>query len=124
MIAAESQRDGDSLFNAGYCLLHGRGVPQNYRFARELFSIAANKFGHFDSVFTLGSMMIEGTGGLRSTTSSLRYLKAAYSIGSYHAWIRRGLDAYLNGHYEKSAMCYLRASEIGDASRYHHDMHL
>lgn len=111
--AALSQKDGDSLFNAGFCLLHGRGVDKSIPFAKELFSIAANKFGHFDSVFTLGTLLYEGDSSGRSVTSAMRYIKAATSIGAYHGWIRRGLDNYMNGVYDKALLCYLRASALG-----------
>ena len=105
--------DGDSLFNAGYCLLHGKGVQRNFSLAKELFYIAAHKFGHFDSIHSLGVISYEGHEGARHPRDTLQYLKLSSSMGSYHSWIRRGLDNYLNGLHFKSLMCYLRASYLG-----------
>ena len=94
-------------------MLHGKGVQKDYFLARELFNIAAHKFGHFDSIHNLGILSYEGQEGDRSAKDALKYLKLSSSMGSYHNWIRRGLDNYLNGLYLKSFMCYLRASNLG-----------
>ena len=50
---------GDSLFNAGYCLEHGLGVPRNVTRAVELYTTAATHKGNFDSISALGKMYIE-----------------------------------------------------------------
>ena len=91
----------------------GKGVQRDHFFAKELFSIAAHKFGHFDSIHTLGVLSYEGGEGDRSHHDALKYLKASSSMGFYHNWIRRGLDNYLNGLHLKSFMCYVRASHTG-----------
>jgi TPR repeat protein len=113
MEAAREQKDGDSLFNAGYCLLHGMGTPQNDVLARELFLLAASKFGHFDSVHLSGQMLYEGRGGSRSVATALPYIQASYSMASHSGWIRRGLDSYMNSDYEQALLCYYRAAETG-----------
>lgn len=48
------QQDGDSYFNAAYCLEHGLGTDRNLTWAAELYTSAAEKFGHFDSVNMIG----------------------------------------------------------------------
>lgn len=60
-----------------------------------------------------GIMMYEGVGVKRNTEEALKYIRAAYSIGSHHGWVRRGLDNYMNGHYEEALMCYARAAGTG-----------
>jgi TPR repeat protein len=50
------ESDGDSLFNAGFCLHSGLGVPKDSVKAAQFFRIAVQKFGHFGSVHTLGGM--------------------------------------------------------------------
>lgn len=52
--AANMQQDGDSYFNAAYCLEHGLGTDRNLTWAAELYTAAAEKFGHFDSVNSIG----------------------------------------------------------------------
>ena len=93
--------------------MHGKGVQRDYSLAKELFYIAAHKFGHFDSIYNLGVLSYEGDEGDRNIHDALKFLKLSSSMGSYHNWIRRGLDNYLNGLHLKSLMCYVRASHSG-----------
>lgn len=61
--AANEQRDGDSLFNAGYCYAKGIGTTDgraNMTRAIELFDIAARKFGHLDAVMELAETWMRG----------------------------------------------------------------
>lgn len=51
--------DGDSLFNAGFCLEKGMGIPQNYSQAAKFYHIAARKFGHFDAIGCYGIMLAQ-----------------------------------------------------------------
>jgi len=52
--SASTSSDGDSFFNAAYCLDNGFGTPVNHTWASELYRAAAESFGHFDSVHMLG----------------------------------------------------------------------
>jgi TPR repeat protein len=57
--AAETENDAESLFNAGYCLENGLGTSQNSEKAVQFYNLAAQKFGSFDSICSLGSIHIE-----------------------------------------------------------------
>jgi len=50
---------------------------------------------------------------VRSAEEAMQYLFAAMHIGPWAGWLRRGLDHYLNGHYELSVHCYLHGGELG-----------
>ena len=43
--------DGDSLFNAAYCLANGLGTPVDHGRAVQLYEQAAYQFGHFDAIY-------------------------------------------------------------------------
>ena len=97
--AAQSGTDADSLFNAGYCLEQGIGVEKNPAEAAALYLIGARQFGSFDCIRSLAMMRMEGRGLSRSAPEALQFLKATVTIGPWGAWLRRGLDAFLSGHY-------------------------
>lgn len=59
--AAETESDGDSMYNAGVCLESGIGTAADLPKAVQFYTIGANKFGHFDCVKSLSSMLLEVT---------------------------------------------------------------
>ena len=56
MAAAETETDGDSLFNAGFCLENGIGVKKDSAAAAVLYTKASKQFGHFAAIKAMGSM--------------------------------------------------------------------
>lgn len=60
--AAVLESDGDSLFNAAYCMQHGIGTNIDLVKAIRFYEIAANKLGHFDSVATMAYFYLEVSG--------------------------------------------------------------
>jgi hypothetical protein len=104
-LAAAAQRaDGDSLFNAGMCLLRGDGGPADAVAATALLDDGAHAFGHFASVQAVGRQWAWGTRpagdagavtGVRDATAATRYLAAAAAQGPWGALLRRGFDRYL-----------------------------
>mmetsp|Transcript_15044 Transcript_15044/g.33813 ORF Transcript_15044/g.33813 Transcript_15044/m.33813 type:complete len:295 (+) Transcript_15044:524-1408(+) len=116
LMAASYESDADSLFNAAHCLQNGLGTVRDESRAVALYSVAANKFGNFQSVQVLGDMYLEGRGVPRSVPSAMYYLSAATAIGPWAKWTRRGLDGFLAGTQkglERSLGCYLHAGELG-----------
>ena len=120
--AAGQNKDGDSIFNAAYCLLHGIGIKKNLKVARDYLEIAASQHGHFDAVSLLGILLYEGQSSReeeneqelhRSVREALRYLRATVGMGSHQAWLRRGLDSYIAKDYWRSLLSYVRASFAG-----------
>jgi TPR repeat protein len=91
----------------------GLGVEKNESMAVTYYLEASRKFGHFGATFELGTMYLLGCGVDRSPTEALRYLSSVASMGPWVGWVRRGLDAYLEGQHALSAMCYLHAANIG-----------
>lgn len=77
MHAASYENDGDSLFNAAYCLEQGYGVVEKTEAtlakAVYLYQVAANKLGHFGSIQTLGFMHLE-------VRNSKKYLYFAHNV--------------------------------------------
>ena len=73
----------------------GLGIDVDNERALKMYSTAARKFGHFDAVTRLGVMHHEGVGIKRSATEALKFLEPASSMGSWCAWLRRGLDQYI-----------------------------
>ncbi|KAJ1434679.1 hypothetical protein B484DRAFT_325959 [Ochromonadaceae sp. CCMP2298] len=76
LMAASYESDADSLFNAAHCLQNGLGTVRDESRAVALYSVAANKFGNFQSVQVLGDMYLEVRGrvafhNLRSLSHSL-----------------------------------------------------
>lgn len=56
---------------------------------------------------------LQGRGVTRSAKTALSYFSAATAIGPWAGWVRRGLDQYLRGHYDRSLGAYLHAAELG-----------
>ena len=112
--AAETELDGDSLFNTGFCLEHGLGVSKDPVRASHFYLIAAKKFGAFDAVRGLAGFHMMGVGLQRSARDALPYITAAVDYaGPWAKWVRRGLDQFLNKDFARSLMCYLHAGEMG-----------
>lgn len=59
--AATYETDADSLFNAAHCLEHGIGTEKDMNRAVQLYTIAANKLGNFNSFNVLANMYYEVT---------------------------------------------------------------
>ena len=78
LAAAAYETDGDSLFNAAHCLEHGIGGAVDVPRAVQLYSVAANKLGSFNSIHTLAGMYIE-VGILVRTICSLLITITLYS---------------------------------------------
>ncbi|KAE8986182.1 hypothetical protein PR001_g22666 [Phytophthora rubi] len=113
--AAENQEDGDSVFNAGYCHAMGLGTNVNVSRAMEFYDVAARKFGHFDAIFEMGKILMKGVQGVvpRDTKKALQYLKAASDGGQWGRAVRRGFDLYTNGQFDRAAVSYHEARELG-----------
>ena len=111
--AADMKIDGDSSFNTGFCLHHGIGVEKDLQLAHYYYNIAAQNFGHFDSIRALGTMYYNGLGVVRSPEYALTYFAATLNIGPWNGWLRKGLDRYLDGDYVTALACYAFAAELG-----------
>ncbi|KAJ8540735.1 hypothetical protein ON010_g12493 [Phytophthora cinnamomi] len=113
--AAENQEDGDSVFNAGYCHAMGLGTNVNISRAMEFYDVAARHFGHFDAIFEMGKMLMQGVRDVlpRDSNKALQYLKAASDGGQWGQTVRKGFDLYSNGKFERAAVSYHEARELG-----------
>ncbi|POM67986.1 Suppressor of lin-12-like protein-related / sel-1 protein-related [Phytophthora palmivora] len=113
--AAENQEDGDSIFNAGYCHAIGLGTNVNISCAMDYYDVAARKFGHFDAIFEMGKILMNGVPGVvqRNNDRALEYLKAASDGGQWGRAMRRGFDLYTNGEFKRAAIYYHEARELG-----------
>ncbi|GMF29040.1 unnamed protein product [Phytophthora fragariaefolia] len=113
--AAENQEDGDSVFNAGYCHAMGLGTNANISRAMNFYDVAARKFGHFDAIFEMGKLLMIGVEDMlpRNSKKALQYLKAASDGGQWGRVVRNGFDLYTNGEFERAAVLYHEARELG-----------
>jgi TPR repeat protein len=59
MAAAASGLDSDSVFNAAHCWEHGLGTEVDLTRAIEMYTHAAQKLGHFPSIYVLAQMHAE-----------------------------------------------------------------
>ncbi|GMF14112.1 unnamed protein product [Phytophthora lilii] len=113
--AAKNEEDGDSVFNAGYCHALGLGTKANISRAMEFYLVAARKFGHFDAIFELGKIMMNGVPGMisRDSVAALDYLKAASDGGQWGYTVRKGFDQFSDGNNERAAIFYHEGRELG-----------
>ncbi|OWZ16842.1 Suppressor of lin-12 [Phytophthora megakarya] len=114
-LAAGNEEDGDSIFNAGYCHAIGLGTNVNISRAMEYYDVAARKFGHFDAIFEMGKILMNGVPGVVSRNSgrALDYLKAASDGGQWGSTVRKGFDLYTDGEFDRAAVLYHEALELG-----------
>lgn len=96
---------------------NGYGVEKNESMAATYYIEASRRFGHFGATYELGKMYLTGAGVDRSVSDALKYLSSVSAMGPWAGWVRRGLDAYLEGQHALSAMCYLHAGNVGGISR-------
>lgn len=127
--AANEQRDGDSMFNAGYCYARGIGTTRNMTRAIELFDLGARKFGHFDSVMELAGVWMHGIYVQPSEpeevdlevvesigpdwTRALEYSKVASDVGRWGSKMRIGFSFYLEREWGRAIIQYHDAQEFG-----------
>ena len=86
--AAAKENDGDSLYNAGHCHQHGQGTTVNVAEAMRMFKIAAEKFGHFDSIFELSRLHLENAPSRVCPTSVLllRYFFRTVCVSAVYVY--------------------------------------
>jgi SEL1 protein len=122
--AANEQRDGDSLFNTGYCFANGIGTTDgrtNMTRAIELFETASHKFGHFDSVMQLAEIWMRGVATREETVDcvdpdwsrALPYVKAAADTGRWGGKMRAGFSLFLARDWQRAVVQYHDAEAFG-----------
>ncbi|RLN90898.1 hypothetical protein BBJ28_00000329 [Nothophytophthora sp. Chile5] len=109
--AAANEEDGDSVFNAGYCHATGLGTAVNVTRAMQFYDVAVKMFGHFDAIFEMGKIYMEGVSGIipRDSGRALPYLKAAAEGGQWGSTMRKAFDLYVNGEFERAVVLYHEA---------------
>ena len=104
LAASEYGQEGDSFTNAAYMLAHGIGVDKDKPRAARLYDESARRFGSFAAIHALSTIHLEAAGVARSPLQSLFFLTAANGVGPWAAWLRRGLDGYLQGARRQTAV--------------------
>jgi TPR repeat protein len=111
--AAATHTDGDSIFNAAFCLKGGLGTNQSWSEATALFHEAANSFGHFGSIVELGMLYTEGRHVTANVEAALSHNRAAAAMGEWGGIMRQGFDRYLARDFTGATLEYLEAQTLG-----------
>jgi TPR repeat protein len=112
--AAKKGTDGDSLFNAGFCLYDGTGTKKDVPAAIALFKRAGRDFGHFPAVHKMGGISLRGEdAGGRVCSAALEYLRPSAQHGSWGNVVRRGFNRFLSNDPTRAAIRYLEGAELG-----------